>query len=141
MNCFHNSPYCPSDRCSCIESAPQVVAKECAAIGAWTGDTGMDAWCINNCNAPSPYCPSNMCHCADGGTVPSPSPVPSPVPSPGPSPVPSPGPSPAPAPVPAPSPAPTGALINSPVLQLLTIMLSKLVITFISFLYPIAQLV
>ena len=80
----------------------------------------MDAWCINNCNAPSPYCPSNMCHCADGGTVPSPFPAPSP------------------SPVPAASPAPTEVLINNTDLQLLTIMLMELVITFISFLYPIA---
>ena len=32
-NCFHNPPYCPSDRCSCIDSAPVVAAKDCVAIG------------------------------------------------------------------------------------------------------------
>merc|ERR1712013_970995 len=127
---------CPSDRCSCIDTAPLVTAKECTAIGAWAGNTGMDDWCVTNCNAPSPFCPSNMCSCSDSGTVPSPVPSPFPVPSPTPSPVPAPS----PAPAPAPSPSPTGSLVTSPVLQLLTIVLSKMLITFISYLYPIAQL-
>jgi len=136
-NCFHTPPYCPSDRCSCIDSAP-VLSKDCIAVGAWIGNSDMDNWCHNNCNAPSPYCPSNMCHCVDGvpSPVPSPSPIPSPSPAPSPSPIPSPSPSPAPSPAPGPSPAPspptTGSLIHNPTLQLLTLLISKLVIAFIT---------
>jgi len=34
---------------------------KCHAIGAWTGNQGMDNWCIANCARGN--CPSNMCKC------------------------------------------------------------------------------
>ena len=34
---------------------------KCYAIGAWTGNANMSAWCVLNCARG--YCPSNMCKC------------------------------------------------------------------------------
>jgi len=131
-NCFHTPSYCPADRCSCIDNAPIVAAKECLAIGAWAGNSDMNGWCENNCNAPSPFCPSNMCKCGDGSPSPSPSPVPAPSPVPSPTPIPSPSPTPA--------PGSSGNLVQSPFLQLVTILLSKLILIFISVISNVGQL-
>ena len=40
-NCFHSPPYCPADRCSCVDAAPAPPAEECAAAGAWAGNAGI----------------------------------------------------------------------------------------------------
>jgi len=37
--------------------------KKCVATGAWSGNTGVDAWCHTNCNHQPYWCPSVICAC------------------------------------------------------------------------------
>jgi len=63
-NCFAPTPFCPADRCDCVDSAPAPLSTSaCHALGAWSGDSGMDSWCTTNCNHPIPYCPPTQCSC------------------------------------------------------------------------------
>lgn len=63
-NCFAPTPFCPADRCDCVDSAPAPLStSSCQAVGAWSGDAGMDSWCTTNCNHPIPYCPPTQCSC------------------------------------------------------------------------------
>ena len=41
---------------------------QCRAIGAWSGQAAVDAWCTDNCLAPAPHtnCPGDMCECWQG---------------------------------------------------------------------------
>jgi len=62
-NCFAPSPYCPQDRCDCVDSPPPQSTSVCQATGAWSGSPGMDSWCVTNCNHAIPYCPPAHCSC------------------------------------------------------------------------------
>jgi len=45
-----------------VTTAPGGGGSNCVAVGAWTGNAGMDAWCQSNCAAGN--CPPDICKCA-----------------------------------------------------------------------------
>ena len=70
LNCHHDPPFCPSDRCTCDEDSnggngASVLTTEltCVGIGLWSGSNIMSQWCQNNCNATPKFCPEDLCQC------------------------------------------------------------------------------
>lgn len=68
-NCLAPAPhtFCPGDMCQCWQGAGGLggaIGVSCVATGAWAGDSGMAAWCTNNCLHDPPFCPEEMCNCS-----------------------------------------------------------------------------